>query len=148
MGRRKIEIQPITVSRCCCSSPKPCSLCPQHERNRAVTFLKARLPIYSLFLRTVFILGWLPSARMACSKRHMSSVFCALSTSLLSSLVRPLAHRSHPPHLGSIFIVKRNALAIMSSSTSTAPPTYTTSSSATFAYVHFICPNVVVLTLQ
>ena len=52
MGRRKIEIQPITVRFLCFSLPpaRPNQeiFFPQHERNRSVTFLKVSLLFPSL----------------------------------------------------------------------------------------------------
>jgi hypothetical protein len=80
MGRRKIEIQPITARISPAIPPHFCSLFPQHERNRSVTFLKARPSnLFAIFAHSIFILG--PpssSARMAFSKKPMNSVFSVL----------------------------------------------------------------------
>jgi hypothetical protein len=91
MGRRKIEIQPITVR-----IPVPPGAfwfldsnsflsCQQHERNRSVTFLKAR-PTFAIFAtektlgRRLFsyLLSISISARMGYLKKLMNLVFCVL----------------------------------------------------------------------
>lgn len=110
----------------------------QHERNRSVTFLKARIPIYfAIFATTIFILGppLLQRKNGLFKKAYELGVLCSVDVAVIIFGIFISFTTLFPADPCSIFIAQRNALDTISSSTNTAPLISMTLSSAIFAYV-------------
>jgi hypothetical protein len=149
MGRRKIEIEPITVSGSSPLAPSVSPLlfssvlvddkgplvCSQHERNRSVTFLKASSRFCYFCDKKVLAVAYFRTTSFQrknglFKKAYELGVLCSVDVAvIIFGRYRPPALVLYPNSsaatYSSIYISQRNALDTMSSCTNIAQETLT-----------------------